>query len=117
MDGQFVPNISFGEVVVDAVRQSTDLPLNIHLMVREPDYLLPGLVKSPTDQVLVHAEACNHLHRTLSVIKDGGQQAGVALNPGHPGRCGGGSAAPSGYRPRDDRQPRGLGGKHLFRPL
>ena len=84
MDGQFVPNISFGEVVVDAVRQSTNLPLNIHLMVREPDYLLPGLVKSPTDQVLVHAEACNHLHRTLSVIKEGGHQAGVALNPATP---------------------------------
>ena len=84
MDGQFVPNISFGEVVVEAVRQCTDLPLNIHLMVREPDYLLPGLLKSPTDQILVHAEACNHLHRTVYLVKEGGQQVGVAINPGTP---------------------------------
>ena len=58
MDGRFVPNISFGEVVVDAIRSATSLPLNIHLMVHEPDRLLPGLVKDITDQVLVHAEAC-----------------------------------------------------------
>ena len=84
MDGVFVPNISFGEVVVDAIRASTHLPLNIHLMVREPDALMPTFLKSQTDQILVHAEACQHLHRTVSRIKEQGNQAGVAINPGTP---------------------------------
>jgi ribulose-phosphate 3-epimerase len=84
MDGQFVPNISFGEVVVDAVRHSTHLPLNIHLMIQEPDRLLPGFMKADSDQVIVHAEACTHLHRTVSYVKDEGRQIGVAINPGTP---------------------------------
>ena len=84
MDGQFVPVISFGELVVDAVRRSTQLSLNIHLMVREPDYLLDGLMKSPTDQIIVHAEACTHLHRTVFAVKDQDKQVGVALNPATP---------------------------------
>ena len=84
MDGRFVPNISFGEVVVDAIRSATDLPLNIHLMVHEPDRLLPGLVKGISDQVLVHAEACAHLHRTIGYIKEQGCQVGVAINPATP---------------------------------
>ena len=85
MDGHFVPNISFGEMVVDAVRRSTTLPLNIHLMVREPDYLIPGFAKSGSDQIIVHAEACTHLHRTVYQVKDLGCEVGVALNPGTPG--------------------------------
>ena len=84
MDGRFVPNISFGEIVVDAIRAATDLPLNLHLMVHEPDRLLPGLVKATTDQVLVHAEACAHLHRTVGLIKEHGNQVGVAINPATP---------------------------------
>ena len=84
MDGRFVPNISFGEAVVDALRAASSLPLNLHLMVHEPDRLLAGLVKSPTDQVLVHAEACRHLHRTVAGIKERGCQAGVAINPATP---------------------------------
>ena len=84
MDGRFVPNISFGEVVVDAIRSATDLPLNIHLMVHEPDRLLTGLVKDITDQVLVHAESCSHLHRTVGLIKEQGCEAGVAINPATP---------------------------------
>ena len=84
MDGQFVPNISFGEVVVDAIRRSTDVPLNIHLMIVEPDDLLPGFMKSPQDQVIVHAEACRHLHRTVTMVKEAGCQVGVAINPGTP---------------------------------
>ena len=84
MDGRFVPNISFGEVVVDAIRGATDLPLNLHLMVHEPDRLLPGLMKSETDQVLVHAEACAHLHRTIGYVKEQGCQVGVAINPATP---------------------------------
>ena len=84
MDGRFVPNISLGEVVVDAIRRSTDLPLNIHLMIAEPDQLLPSFMKAPTDQIIVHAEACTHLHRTVNLVKDQGNQVGVAINPGTP---------------------------------
>ena len=84
MDGVFVPNISFGEVVVDAIRAATHLPLNIHLMVQEPDTLLHTFMKSPSDQILVHAEACRHLHRTIARIREQGNPAGVALNPGTP---------------------------------
>jgi len=84
MDGRFVPNLTFGEVVVDAIRQSTHLPLNIHLMIVEPDNLLSGFMKSPTDQIIVHAEACPHLHRTVFRVKDQEKQIGVAINPGTP---------------------------------
>lgn len=84
MDGRFVPNISFGEVVVDAIRQSTHLPLNIHLMMVEPDNLLPSFMKSPSDQIIVHAEACPHLHRTVFRVKELEKQIGVAINPSTP---------------------------------
>ena len=84
MDGVFVPNISFGEVVVDAIRKSTHLPLNIHLMIREPDALMHTFIKAETDQILVHAEACRHLHRTVARVKEQGNQVGVAINPGTP---------------------------------
>ncbi len=84
MDGRFVPNLSFGEVVVDAIRQSTHLPLNIHLMIVEPENLIPSFLKAPTDQIIVHAEACPHLHRTVSQVKGQGKQVGVAINPGTP---------------------------------
>ena len=84
MDGRFVPNISFGEVVIDAVRRHTDLPLNLHLMVAEPTRLLPAFLKSPTDQVILHAEACTHLHRAVFQVKEQGAQVGVALNPATP---------------------------------
>ena len=84
MDGHFVPNISFGEVVIDAVRRSTHLPLNIHLMVQEPDGLLPSFMKAPSDQIIVHAEACTHLHRTVFHVKEEGKQVGVAINPATP---------------------------------
>ena len=84
MDGQFVPNISFGEVVVDAIRRSTDLPLNIHLMINNPDDLLPCFMKAKSDQILVHAESTRHLHRTVTRIKEAGHEVGVAINPGTP---------------------------------
>ena len=84
MDGRFVPNISFGEVVVDAIRRSTHLPLNIHLMIMEPDELLPSFMKERTDQIIVHAEACPHLHRTVTRVKEAGHEVGVAINPGTP---------------------------------
>ena len=84
MDGKFVPNISFGEVVIDAIRRCASLPLNIHLMIEEPANLLPSFMKDPTDQVIVHAEACAHLHRTVFQIREQGRKVGVALNPGTP---------------------------------
>ncbi len=84
MDGRFVPNISFGEVVVDAIRKNTHLPLNIHLMIDRPDELLPTFMKAESDQILVHAEACGHLHRTVTRVKEHGNQIGVAINPGTP---------------------------------
>ena len=84
MDGRFVPNISFGEALVDAVRRCTDLPLNLHLMILEPDNLLPAFMKAESDQVIVHAEACTHLHRTVTRIKEQGNEVGVAINPATP---------------------------------
>ena len=84
MDGSFVPNISYGEVVMDAVRRHTHLPLNIHLMVSEPGRLMSSFLKSTTDQVIVHAEACTHLHRTVFQVKEQGAEVGVAINPGTP---------------------------------
>jgi ribulose-phosphate 3-epimerase len=84
MDGRFVPNLTFGEIVVDAIRDATHLPLNIHLMIEQPDNLLPSFMKSTTDQVIVHAEACTHLHRTVFQVKDRGNQVGVGINPGTP---------------------------------
>jgi len=84
MDGRFVPNISMGEVVVDAIRSNTHLPLNIHLMIMQPGNLLETFMKTVTDQILVHAEACEHLHRTVMRVKEQGNQVGVAINPGTP---------------------------------
>jgi len=84
MDGHFVPNVSFGEPIINAVRESTNLPLNIHLMIENPDAFIPNLVKSPTDQIIIHAEACSHLHRSVSHVKELGAEIGVAINPGTP---------------------------------
>jgi len=81
MDGKFVPNITFGSLVIDSIRDSSSLPLNIHLMIEEPDRFLEDFIKSDTDQIIVHAEACAHLDRTVSRIKDLGASVGVALNP------------------------------------
>ena len=84
MDGKFVPNITFGSLVIDSIRGSSSLPLNIHLMIEEPDRFLEDFIKSDTDQIIVHAEACAHLDRTVSRIKDLGASVGVALNPSTP---------------------------------
>ena len=84
MDGKFVPNITFGSLVIDSIRDSSSLPLNIHLMIEEPDRFLEDFIKSDTAQIIVHAEACAHLDRTVSRIKDLGASVGVALNPSTP---------------------------------
>jgi ribulose-phosphate 3-epimerase len=84
MDGRFVPNLTFGPDLVAAARPHTPLPFEAHLMVAEPDTLIEGMVWSGCELVIVHAEACVHLHRTLSAIRDHGARSGVALNPATP---------------------------------
>lgn len=84
MDGRFVPNITIGPVVVSAIRKRTRLPLDVHLMIVEPERYIPEFIAAGADMVTVHAEACPHLQRTLTQIRDLGAQAGVALNPATP---------------------------------
>ena len=81
MDGHFVPNITIGPLVVRAVRAVTDLPVDVHLMITDPDRYLKDFIDAGADWVTVHVEACVHLHRTLTCIKDLGRKAGAVLNP------------------------------------
>ncbi len=81
MDGHFVPNITIGPPVVKSIKNVTDLPLDVHLMIENPDNYICDFVEAGADLIAVHVEASRHLHRTLSLIKDGGVFAGVALNP------------------------------------
>ncbi|CDP19374.1 unnamed protein product [Coffea canephora] len=86
MDGRFVPNITIGPLVVDALRPITDLPLDVHLMIVEPEQRVPDFIKAGADIVSVHCEQSStiHLHRTLTQIKGLGAKAGVVLNPATP---------------------------------
>ncbi|HLE42555.1 MAG TPA: ribulose-phosphate 3-epimerase [Methylomirabilota bacterium] len=84
MDGHFVPNITIGIPVVEAIRKRTRLPLDLHLMIANPDLYLERFVKAGGDSLTVHVEACPHLHRTLGRIRELGARAGVALNPATP---------------------------------
>jgi ribulose-phosphate 3-epimerase len=84
MDGHFVPNITIGPLIVEAVRRVTKLPLDVHLMIAEPDRYIADFAKAGADIIVVHAEATNHLHRTVQLIKSLGKQAGVSLNPATP---------------------------------
>ncbi|MGP4080279.1 ribulose-phosphate 3-epimerase [Pseudalkalibacillus sp. R45] len=84
MDGHFVPNITIGPLIVDAIRPITDLPLDVHLMIENPDQYIPEFTKAGADIISVHVEACPHLHRTIHLIKDHGKKAGVVLNPHTP---------------------------------
>lgn len=84
MDGRFVPNLTFGPDVIAACRPYVETPFEAHLMVVEPDALLPRYVDAGCELVIVHAEACRHLHRTLGRIRELGARAGVALNPHSP---------------------------------
>ena len=81
MDGRFVPNITIGPLIVEAARRSTELPLDVHLMIAEPERYLEDFAKAGADIILVHQETCPHLHRTIQQIKALGKQAGVVLNP------------------------------------
>lgn len=84
MDGVFVPNISFGLPVCKAIHQHATKPLDVHLMIQQPDTYLEAFRNAGADRVSVHVEACPHLHRTISQIKKLGCKAGVALNPHTP---------------------------------
>lgn len=84
MDGVFVPNISFGFPVMAAVKKHSTKPLDVHLMIVEPDKFIPEFAKAGADRITVHYEACTHLHRTIQLIKSSGCKAGVALNPHTP---------------------------------
>lgn len=84
MDGHFVPNISFGAVVMKSLSGKTRLPFDVHLMIENPDQYLEDFVTDNTEIITVHAEACPHLHRTIQHIKSLGIKAGVSLNPATP---------------------------------
>ncbi|NBI29605.1 ribulose-phosphate 3-epimerase [Chengkuizengella marina] len=84
MDGHFVPNITMGPLVLESIRPHTSLPLDVHLMIQNPDTYIPDFVNAGADLISVHAEVCPHLHRTIHHIKDHGTKAGVVLNPATP---------------------------------
>lgn len=84
MDGHFVPNITIGPLIVEAIRPATKLPLDVHLMIENPDQYIEAFTKAGADIITVHVEACRHLHRTIQSIKSFGIKAGVVLNPATP---------------------------------
>ena len=84
MDGHFVPNMTIGPIVVEAVRHATTLPLDVHLMILDADRWVPAYAKAGADLIGVHAEACPHLHRTVGQIRELGKKACVVLNPATP---------------------------------
>ncbi|WP_419888532.1 ribulose-phosphate 3-epimerase [Neobacillus niacini] len=84
MDGHFVPNITIGPLIVEAIRPVTKLPLDVHLMIENPDQYIENFAKAGADYITVHVEACRHLHRTIHHIKSFGIKAGVVLNPATP---------------------------------
>jgi ribulose-phosphate 3-epimerase len=84
MDGHFVPNITIGPLIVDSIRPITKLPLDVHLMIENPDQYIEDFAKAGADYITVHVEACRHLHRTIHLIKSFGVKAGVVLNPATP---------------------------------
>lgn len=84
MDGHFVPNITIGPLIVEAIRPVTKLPLDVHLMIENPDHYIEAFAKAGADYITVHVEACRHLHRTIQLIKSFGVKAGVVLNPATP---------------------------------
>jgi len=84
MDGHFVPNITIGPRIVEVVRNATRLPLDVHLMIEQPERYIEAFVKAGATTVGVHAEACPHLHRTVAQIREAGARASVTINPGTP---------------------------------
>lgn len=84
MDGNFVPNITMGPAIISALRKTTKLPFDVHLMIENPDRYIESFSRAGADIITVHAEATNHLCRTIDLIKSFGQRAGVSLNPATP---------------------------------
>ena len=84
MDGHFVPSITFGEKLVSDLREKTNLPLNVHLMVDNPEKLIPGFLEAGADWLSFHLEVTPHVHRLLQLIKEAGRKAGLAINPATP---------------------------------
>lgn len=84
MDGQFVPNITFGPNIVQAIRPITKLPLDVHLMIVDPEKYIPAFAKAGADIITVHVETTPHIHRALQMMKDLGVKSGVVINPGTP---------------------------------
>jgi ribulose-phosphate 3-epimerase len=84
MDGHFVPNLSFGPLIVSAIRKCTKLPLDTHLMIESPEQYLEAFRDAGSDHITVHQEVCSHLHRTIARIKELGSKAGVSINPATP---------------------------------
>src|SRR5947208_15599463 len=84
MDGHFVPNITVGPLVIEALRPHTSLPLEAHLMIERPELYIPEFAEAGADFIIVHVETCPHLHRTVQQIHGEGKKAGVAINPSTP---------------------------------
>ncbi len=84
MDGHFVPNLSFGPMVVKAIRRASSLPFDVHLMIEDPDHFAPLFRDAGADSITIHAESCRHLHRSLQLLREIGVQVGVSLNPHTP---------------------------------
>ncbi len=84
MDGHYVPNLTFGAAIIKALRPYSKLPFDVHLMVRNPDEMIPWFIASGADIITVHAETCPHLDKTLQTIRSYGLKSGVALNPSTP---------------------------------
>ncbi len=84
MDGHFVPNLTIGPPVVASLRRATELPLDVHLMIENPDQYIPAFVDAGANWISVHQEACRHLHRVLEMIRQHGCRVGVVLNPATP---------------------------------
>jgi len=84
MDGHFVPNITMGPAIISALRKTTKLPFDVHLMIENPERYIESFASAGADIITVHVEATNHLHRTIDIIKKAGKKAGVSLNPATP---------------------------------
>lgn len=84
MDGNFVPNLSFGPMVLEAIRPLTDLTMDVHLMIQDPEWIIEQVAKAGADIITIHAEATKHVHRALQQIKNSGVKAGVVINPATP---------------------------------
>ena len=84
MDGHFVPNITIGPAIISALRKTTKLPFDVHLMIENPENYIESFAAAGADIITVHVEAANHLHRTIDMIKKAGKKAGVSLNPATP---------------------------------